>query len=155
MTKSTIHPITVAVFIFTLTLAVFLSMVKADDYTDREVKFWGIITSDEEWGGLVAYGSYYCNVMVTEIIYDPKNTMSVNQNVTIAYEYQLHLRRGETVICYGINGINCTVAPKQCYGYVVCKPTPPYYVTRRNVTRPAKLLLTTDKQSTCMGKMSQ
>jgi len=91
------------------------------------VKFRGIAISDEKWETTVAYGSYYCEVTVLEVLYDPNSTLSSRDNVTIAYQESLSLHVGDEIECHGINCINCSTCPKQCYGYIVCKPTP-YYV---------------------------
>jgi len=132
----------------------FFSVVEASEF-GNEVKFRGIVISDEKWGEIVAYGSYYCEVTVLEVLYDPSSTLSLNDNVTVAYQESLSLCIGDEVECYGINCINCSTCPKQCYGYIVCKPWPwnptPYYVVPWTPTAP-KLLLETDKRIYNLGE---
>ena len=133
----------------TLCSFAFLYAVEASEF-GNEVEFRGIAISDEKWGEIVAYGSYYCEVTVLEVLYDPNSTLSLNDNVTIAYQESLSLHIGDEVKCYGINCINCTACPKQFYGYIVCKPAP-YYVVRWPLTAP-KLLLETDKNVYRLGE---
>lgn len=107
-----------------IALVFFSSMcfsVAADSEYGKEVKFRGVAVTDEEWGETVAYGSYYCEVAIQEILYDPKNALVLGDNVTIAYSGSLSLKIGDEVECYGLDCRNDTSSPKQCYGYVVCK----------------------------------
>jgi hypothetical protein len=135
----------------TLSSFVFFSPVEASEF-GNQVKFRGLVVSDEKWGEIVAYGSYYCDVTILEVLYDPNSTLSVNDNVTVAYQEPLSLHIGDNVECYGVNCINCPTSPKQCWGYIVCKPSPldptPYYVMRY----PPKLLLKTDKSIYKLGE---
>jgi hypothetical protein len=129
----------------------FFFTVEASEF-GSEVKFRGVVVSDEKWGEIVAYGSYYCEVTILEVLYDPNGTLFLDDNVTVAYRDSLSLHVGEKVECYGINCIDCPTSPKQCYGYIVCKPSSldptPYYVKRY----PPKLSLETDKTIYKLGE---
>ena len=85
----------------------------------QEVKFRGIVNSDEEFGGLVCYGSYYCSISVTQILHDPNNTLSPGDVVTICYNKSLSLKTGDPVECYG-RYYKIGVCPFQYCGKIVC-----------------------------------
>jgi hypothetical protein len=93
-----------------------------------EVKFRGVAVSDESFGQIVAYGSYYCEATVKAVLYDPNSTLSFGDNVTVAYQNALSVKAGDEIECYGANCINCSICPKQYFGYVVCKPSPYYTI---------------------------
>ncbi len=90
-----------------------------------EVKFRGHVTTDEQWGEAVCYGSYYCNVTVEEILYDPNNTLTINDIVTVCYNQSLSLKVGDWAECYGYYWKN--LGPMQYVGIVCCKNND-YYV---------------------------
>lgn len=81
------------------------------------VCFEGHVKTDEEWGEFVCYGSYYCDVDVERIIYDPDNLLGRSQ--TIAYKTQLNLTTCERVRCCGF--YYKWGGPFQCIGYILCK----------------------------------
>ena len=83
-----------------------------------EVKFRGVATTDEAWGESVCYGSYYCNVTVAEILYDPNNTLSLENVVTICYNQSLPVETGDEVECCGYYWKEA--GPMQCVGRVEC-----------------------------------
>ncbi len=91
------------------------------EYGEIEVRFKGVVTTDEEWGDFVAYGSYYCKVSIEEILYDPNNTLSLSDVVTVCYSEPLFLETEDEIECYGLNCINCSSCPKQFVGKIVCK----------------------------------
>ncbi len=129
----------------------FFFTVEASEF-GNVVEFRSVVVSDEKWGEIVAYGSYYCEVTILDVVYDPNGTLFVNDNVIVAYQESLSLHAGEKIECYGINCINCPTSPKQCYGYIVCKPSSldptAYYVKRY----PPKLSLETDKTVYKLGE---
>lgn len=90
------------------------------EYGEIEVRFKGVVTTDEEWGDFVAYGSYYCRVSIEEILYDPNNTLSLSDVVTVCYSEPLFLETEDEIECYGLNCINCSSCPKQFVGKIVC-----------------------------------
>ena len=83
-----------------------------------EVKFRGVATTDEQWGETVCYGSYYCNVTLQEILYDPNNTLLLDEEVTICYNQSLPVKAGDQVECYGYYWKEA--GPMQCVGRVEC-----------------------------------
>jgi len=83
-----------------------------------EVKFRGVATTNEEWEETVCYGSYYCNVTVQEILYDPNNTLAVDDEVTICYNQSLPVEAGDQVECNGYYWKEA--GPMQCVGRVEC-----------------------------------
>jgi len=109
--------------LFTLLSAPIIQQAQASEV--GEVKFRGHVTTDEQWGEAVCYGSYYCNVTVEEIIYDPNNTLTINDVVTVCYNQSLSLKVGDWVECYGYYWKN--LGPTQCVGRVCCKDNN-YYV---------------------------
>lgn len=104
-----------------LTSFVLSPIEEASAQWEREVKFKGIVTSDEKFGVTVAYGSYYCKVSIEEILFDPNNTLSLSDIVTVCYPESLSLEIGEEIECFGLNCINCFSCPKQYVGKIVCK----------------------------------
>jgi len=92
-----------------------------------KVKFRGTVATDEEWGVFVCYGSYWCYVIVEEILYDPNSTLSLGYAVSVCYSESLSLKVGDYVECYGCYWI-LGACPFQYCGYVACKEDP-YYVT--------------------------
>jgi len=83
-----------------------------------EVKFRGVVATNEEWGEFVCSGSYYCNVTIEEILYDLNNTLSLEDEVTICYNQSLSLEIGDQVECYGYYWKSG--GPPQCVGRVAC-----------------------------------
>jgi len=57
-----------------------------------EAEFRGKVVADEEWGDFVCYGSYFCCVTVEQIFYDPNDTLSVGDNVSVCYGESLSLK---------------------------------------------------------------
>jgi len=91
-----------------------------------EVKFRGVVATDERWGDFVCYGSYYCDVIIEEILYDPNNTLLLGYNVSVCYGQSLTLKVGDRVESYGF--YYKWGGPLQCIGYVCCNEDP-YYVS--------------------------
>lgn len=83
-----------------------------------EVKFRGVVATNEEWGEFVCYSSYYCNVTVEEILCDPNCTLSIGKTVTVCYNQSLSLKVGDSVECYGFYYED--VGPLQCVGRIYC-----------------------------------
>ena len=90
-----------------------------------EVKFSGTAVTDEQWGDLVCYGSYYCSVQVLQILSDPNITLAIGDTVSISYNNSLSIRTGDSVECYGYYWKNG--GPMQCIGKIECK-NDGYYV---------------------------
>lgn len=81
------------------------------------VCFEGHVKTDEAWGKFVCYGSYYCDVDVGRIIYDPDDLLHRSQ--TIAYKEESNLTTCEHVRCCGF--YYRWGGPMQCVGYILCK----------------------------------
>ena len=111
-------PILIAIALMGMSMLAFIVQPgKASDI--GEVKFRGHVTTDEEWGEFVCYGSYYCNVTVEEILYDPNSTLSLEDVVAVCYNQSMSLKVGDWVECFGFYWKN--VGPLQSLGRVCCK----------------------------------
>jgi len=107
-------------------LVCLIALVVPETYAlNGEVKFRGVATTNEAWGESVCYGSYYCNVTVGEILYDPNGTLSLGDEVTICYNQSLLIEIGNEVECYGFYWKES--GPMQCVGRVQCTGND-YYV---------------------------
>lgn len=108
----------VALMIFVALFSLTFFFVTAVSALNGKVKFRGLAATNEEWGETVCYGSYYCNVTVEEILYDPNNTLSLEDVVTVCYNESLGIEIGDQVECYGYYWKE--VGPMQCVGKVEC-----------------------------------
>jgi hypothetical protein len=80
-----------------LCLSARLCEAEAPTYGGYEVNFRGVAISDEGFGVFVAYGSYYCEATVKEILYDPNSSLSLGDNVTVAYQNALSVKAGDEI----------------------------------------------------------
>ena len=120
----------IIVFILLICAPIFsISRVSAQNGV---VKFRGTVLSNEGWAGHVCYGSYYCQVMVQWILFDPEGSLTNESYVPICYKTQLNLTVGELVECYGFYFKDA--GPMQCAGWCVCSSaTVDYYVIRASI----------------------
>ena len=125
-----------------LTFALGLPVTEADEGDNGEVRFRGVVVTEEAWGDTVCYGSYYCRVLFSEVMSDPNNLLSDpyellsnSSLVFIAYGGPpLNLTVGEFVECYGY--YYYLVYPLQCGLTIVCGPwlgNDDYYVVRASL----------------------
>jgi len=102
-----------------------------------EVKFIGVVISDEVWEPLVCYGAYWSFVVVQEIISDPEGLLTSSSLVPICYGEQHGLTVGELVECFGFYWLG--VCPFQCCGYCDCGTGlgngSDYYVIRADLVK--------------------
>jgi len=113
------------IILFALATFIGFFVVEVSAAMYGEVKFRGIVATDEEWGDFVCYGSYYCNVSIEEILYDPENLLPLVYEVAVCYNESLSLKVGDWVECFGFYWKE--LGPLQCMGRVDCKADP-YYV---------------------------
>lgn len=111
------------VFLLVLTRFHVVEAAVADD-----VKFRGIVLSDEDSAFPICYGMPYCYVLVEEILHDPEDLLDLGVSVSVCYSEIMNLTEGERVEVYGFYWVfpsNCSL---QFCGHVVCEFEYDYYV---------------------------
>jgi len=108
-----------------LTVLVLLFAGAAAAQDNGDVKFRGNVTTAEQWGDFVCYGSYYVSVQVTKVLDDPLDLLEDTEE--ICYSKNMDLKIGEKVEVYGYAWKG--TAPLQCAGRVDARDDP-YYVAR-------------------------
>lgn len=140
--KRAILCLLVTVLVTVLVLASNLPAIEATEGHNGEVRFRGMVVTDEAWGDTVCYGSYCCQVLLQEVMSDPNNllsdpyeTLPNSSIVFIAYKQgPLNLTIGEFVECYGY--YYYLSYPLQCGLTIVCGPwqeANDYYVIRASL----------------------
>lgn len=112
------------VFLLVLTRFQVVEVVAADD-----VKFRGIVLSNEDIAFPICYFMPYCYVLVEEILHDPEDLLDLGVSVSVCYSEIMNLTEGERVEVYGFY-FKDGVCPMQFYGHVVCESEYDYYVKR-------------------------
>jgi hypothetical protein len=104
------------IILFTL-LTFATCIVIAPISAQAPIEFEGTVITDETVSFPVCYNMPHCEVIVDTVFYDPNNTLTIGQNVTICYDEALNLIVGDQVHCYGHYWV-IGPCPLQFCGYV-------------------------------------
>jgi len=114
----------IVVFLLVLTSFQVVEVAAAGD-----VKFRGIVLTDEDIAFPICYFMSYCYVLVEEILHDPQDLVDLGFEVSVCYPDMMNLTVGERVEVYGFFWID-GMCPMQLCGHVVCESEYDYYVKR-------------------------